>query len=253
MMDEKDKLILFELLQDCRQSVSKIAKSVRLPQQTISYRIKKLEDSKVIKKYTANINYPKLGFSRHSLYLDIKGVSVEEVNRYLNQIINIKEVSCCYMLHEVSQWKLYVSVWTKTIERYDEIQTKIISKFRTKIKNYLSFQSVKSYTYFAKRLNPKKKPSIDIKGNAECVEITESDWKLIEELKKNSKISSMELAKKFRTTASSISRRIASLKKKEIIERFYPILDIKKLGFTEYTYISRVDPSFNKESKQSFK
>jgi len=49
-MDEKDKLILFELLQDCRQSVSKIAKSVRLPQQTVDKRIKKLEKSGVIKK-----------------------------------------------------------------------------------------------------------------------------------------------------------------------------------------------------------
>src|SRR4030042_3979352 len=119
-MDEKDRLILFELLQDCRQSISQIAKAVSLPQQTVSYRIKKLEDSKVIKKYAVNINYPKLGYSRHSLYLDIKGVSAKDVDKYLKEITNIDEVSCCYMLHEISEWKLYVSVWTKTLERYDE-------------------------------------------------------------------------------------------------------------------------------------
>jgi DNA-binding Lrp family transcriptional regulator len=45
-MDEKDKLILFELLQDCRQPISKIAKAVKLPQQTVSYRISKLEKDK---------------------------------------------------------------------------------------------------------------------------------------------------------------------------------------------------------------
>ena len=49
-MDKKDNLILFELLQDYRQPISKIAKAVNLPQQTVSYRIKKLEESKVIKK-----------------------------------------------------------------------------------------------------------------------------------------------------------------------------------------------------------
>ncbi|MBW6442753.1 Lrp/AsnC family transcriptional regulator [Patescibacteria group bacterium] len=139
-MDDKDKLILFELLQDCRQPISKIAKAVKLPQQTVSYRISKLEKEKVIKKYTADVNYPKLGYSRHSIYLDIKGVLASEIEKYLKTITGIREVSCCYMLHEVSQWKVYVSVWTKTIERYDEIQTKILSKFKNKIKNYLPFQ-----------------------------------------------------------------------------------------------------------------
>ena len=74
MVDEKDRQILFELLQDCRQPISKIAKEVKLPTQTVSYRIKKLEKEEVIKKYTININYPKLGFNRHSLYLDLKHI-----------------------------------------------------------------------------------------------------------------------------------------------------------------------------------
>ncbi len=246
-MDEKDKLILFELLQDCRESLSKIAKKVRLPQQTLSYRIKKLEESGIIKKYTANINYPKLGFSRHSIYLDIKGVTADIVEKYLKEITNIQEVSCCYMLHELSQWKLYVSVWTKTLERYDEIQTKILSKFKNKINNYLSFQSITSHTYFARRLNPKKKAKVDIKSNPENIKIKDVDWKLLTLLKENSKIPVIELANKLNLTANSVINKIKSLKKKNVIERFYPILDLKKLGYTEYTYISRIDPSYKKE------
>ena len=77
---------------------------------------------------------------RHSLYLDLRHIGAEEVDHYLKEITGIDEVSCCYMLHDVSQWKLYVSVWTKSISRYDDIQTKIVSKFRKYIKNYLSFQ-----------------------------------------------------------------------------------------------------------------
>jgi Lrp/AsnC family transcriptional regulator, leucine-responsive regulatory protein len=251
--DEKDKLILFELLQDCRQPTAKIAKAVKLPQQTVSYRIKKLEDAKIIKKYTADINYPKFGFSRHSIYLDIRGVSAEQVDKYLKQITSIEEVSCCYMLHEVSQWKLYISVWTKTIERYDEIQTKIMSKFKNKINNFLSFQSVKSFTYFAKRLNPKKKPKVDIKGNPEAVEIKDIDKKLISKLKTNSKIQIVKLAHELKLNANSVIKKIAELRRKGIIERFYPILDMKKLGYTEYTFISRIDPSHKKEIEEFMK
>lgn len=250
VMDEKDKLILFELLQDCRQPLSKIAKAVKLPQQTISYRIKKLEDDNIIKKYTININYPKLGYSRHSLYLDLKYVSAEEVEKYLRHITDIEEVSCCYMLHEVSEWKMYISVWTKTIERYDEIQTKIISKFRKHINNYISFQSVKSYTYFGRIFNPKKKAQCDIKGNPENFELKDIDWKIIDRLRKDSRTPVMKLAKELKTTANTIVRRLKSLKEDNIIERFYPIIDIRKAGYREYTYISRLDPSYNKQIEQ---
>ena len=56
MLDEADKLILYELLQDCRQPLSKIAKSVKLSQQRVHYRIKKLEEQGIIRKYTINFS-----------------------------------------------------------------------------------------------------------------------------------------------------------------------------------------------------
>jgi DNA-binding Lrp family transcriptional regulator len=247
MIDELDREILFELLQDCRKPLSKIAKAVNLPQQTLSYRIKKLEKEGIIKKYTININYPKLGFARHSLYLDLKSVKPEEVDKYLKQITDISEVSCCYMLHDISQWKIYVSVWTKTVERYDEIQTLIVTRFKDYLKNYLSFQSIKSYTYFARRLNTKKKAKVDIKEESPPISIKESDWKLIKLLQLDSRTGAVELSKKLKISVNTIMRRLQFLKKKGIIERCYPILNMNKIGYKEYTFISRIDPSHSKD------
>ena len=254
MVDEADKLILFELLQDCRQPLSKIAKTVKLSQQRVHYRIKKLEEQGIIKKYTINLNYPKLGYSRHSLYLDLRSIDANEVDKYLKHITTINEVSCCYMLHDVSEWKMYISVWTKTIERYDEIQTKIISKFHKHIKNYLSFQSIRSYTYFcARMLNPKKEAKCDIKGNPENLELKELDWKIINHLRKNSNIPLLNLAHQLKVDTNTVKRRIDFLIKENIIERFYVILDINQLGFREYTFISRVSPSHNNEIEKLIK
>lgn len=252
-MDDKDKLILFELQQNCRQPLSSIAKSVKLPQQTVSYRIKNLERQGVIKKYTININYPKLGFSRHSLYLDLRSIDVSEVNNYLKNLTDIREVSCCYMLHGVSQWKVYVSVWTKNIDRYDEIQTKIITKFRKHLKNYLSFQSVKSWSYFARVLNTKKKAKADIKESPSSFELNDLEWKLLDKLRRNANAPVIQLAKELKTTPNTVIRKIKYLKENEIIERFYTILDINKLGLNEYTFISRIDPSHSKQLEQFIK
>lgn len=247
MIDEKDKLILFELLQDSRQPLTKIAKAVRLPQQTVSYRIKKLEDEGIIKKYTINVNYQKIGLNRHSLYLDLKGIKAEEIDDYLKHITDIKEVSCCYMLHDISEWKIYISVWTRTIERYDEIQTKILTRFKNHINNYISFQSVKSYTYFARRLNTKKGAKVDIKEGLDNILLKDIDFKILEKLRENSKIPILQLAKELNTTVNTAMRRIKFLKNKGVIQRFYPIINMKKIGYTEYTFISRLDASYDKD------
>ena len=238
---------MFELLQDCRQHLAKIAKIVKLPQQTVGYRIKKLEQEGIIKKYTANINYQKLGFNRHSLYLDLKHIDSKKVSEYVKSVADIKEVSCCYMLHGLSQWKMYISIWTKDIERYDDIQTKIISKFKKYINNYISFQSVKSYTYFARILNLHKQAKGDVKDTMGNLPIKDLDWKIIEKLKKDSRIPILKLAKECNTTVNTAIKRIQFLEKNDIIQRFYTILDMKKLGLYEYTYISRIDPSHSKE------
>ena len=66
-------------------------------------------------------------------------------------------------------------------------------------------------------------------------------------MKKNSKSSVVELAHKMNLSANSIIKKINLLKKKDIIQRFYPILNLKKIGYTEYTFILRIDPTYEKE------
>jgi len=150
-------------------------------------------------------------------------------------------------LHNLSRWKIYISIWAKDIGRYDEIQTAVLTKFKNHIKNYLSFQSVKSSTYFARVLNPKKKAKVDIKGKVSYIELKERDWKIIRELSKNAKIPIVDLAHKIKSPVATVQSRIRFMKDKEIIQRFYCVLDLKKLNMLEYNFIVRVDPAYEKE------
>ena len=246
-MDEKDRLILFELMQDSRQPLHKIAKAVNLPKQTVDNRIRKLEEDKVITKYALDVNYQKLGMNRHSLYVDLAGVHPQEVDDYLRYITTIDEVSCCYMLDEVSKWKLYISIWTKTIERFDQIQSLILARFKEHIHDYVSFQSVKSFNYFFRILNTRKKAKVDIKEGSENIPIKEVDRKIIHELKGNSKMPLLDIAKKVGSSIDAVKRRMNYLVKNDIIQRFYPMLDRKKAGYTEYTFLSRIDATHEKD------
>lgn len=71
MLDELDKEIINSLLIDSRMSYRKLAKKLKVAVATIMHRVNKLEKEDVIQKYTAKINYEKLGYDIEVL-IDIK-------------------------------------------------------------------------------------------------------------------------------------------------------------------------------------
>jgi DNA-binding Lrp family transcriptional regulator len=60
-LDKKDLQILELLKRDSKLTTSKIAKKTLIPTTTIHNRIKKLEKSGIIKNYTLNLDWKKLG------------------------------------------------------------------------------------------------------------------------------------------------------------------------------------------------
>lgn len=61
MFDEIDQKIINVLIQDASLSTHKIAKKTLIPQTTVLNRINKLKKSGIIKKYTVDIDYNKIG------------------------------------------------------------------------------------------------------------------------------------------------------------------------------------------------
>ncbi len=60
-LDEKDLMILDELKNNSKQRTSGISKKTGIPITTVHNRVKKLESEGIIKNYTVNIDYEKLG------------------------------------------------------------------------------------------------------------------------------------------------------------------------------------------------
>jgi DNA-binding Lrp family transcriptional regulator len=68
-VDTLDLMILRELRENCKQPVKELAKSLRIHPNTLLQRIKKLEKQKVILKYTAEVDFRKLGYDLHAIIM----------------------------------------------------------------------------------------------------------------------------------------------------------------------------------------
>ncbi len=250
MIDEKDKHILFELFQDARQSFSKISRELKIPEKTVTNRVQKMLDSKAIQRFSTIINYQNLGMSRHSLYLDLKIHDQQKEKELVKKVLKIKDVSCCYFLHEVSRWKPYISVWTRTIGEYDNIQSKVLSIFGSTVINYVSFQSVRSYTYLSRLLNPTKIAKCDVKEEVKDIKLDPIENKLLKILHKDARIPLLELAQKLNVHTDTVKRKIKKLQDKNVILRFYPLIDFQQVGVREWTFITRLNLAVKDSEKK---
>ncbi len=95
-IDETDLMILKELRENCKQPVKELAKSLKIHPNTLLQRIKKLEKQKVIIKYTAEVDFRKLGY-------DLQAVIMGEVRKgrigdqeQLHEIANMPQVQYLY-------------------------------------------------------------------------------------------------------------------------------------------------------------
>jgi DNA-binding Lrp family transcriptional regulator len=96
MLDEKDSSILEELMMDSRKTTKAIARELGIPRATVHDRIVKMEQKRIIKKYTAVPDYSQLGLGVTAFILvqfeSEKGLSQRDTADDIASISGIFEV-----------------------------------------------------------------------------------------------------------------------------------------------------------------
>lgn len=95
-IDTVDLMILRELRNDCKRPMRELAQKLRMHPNTLLQRIKRLEKSKVIQKYHAEVDYKTLGYDMHSIVMiRIKKSGLEDEN-LLRDVAKLPEVQALY-------------------------------------------------------------------------------------------------------------------------------------------------------------
>ncbi|MFH0738046.1 MAG: Lrp/AsnC family transcriptional regulator [Candidatus Micrarchaeota archaeon] len=95
-VDTVDLMILRELRNDCKRPMRELAQKLRMHPNTLLQRIKRLEKSKIVRKYHADIDYKALGYDMHAIVMiRIKKSGLED-EKLLQDVANLPEVQSLY-------------------------------------------------------------------------------------------------------------------------------------------------------------
>jgi len=121
-MDSKDVEILEILRKDSRTSMGQIGESLKISKATVSRRIAKLEEDKVITNNSLEIDPSKLDVVKSLLCLQVRGSSVSFV---IDDLSKYEEVR--YIYKSFGDHHLVCEVYTKNVEDlYEMIQSRIL-------------------------------------------------------------------------------------------------------------------------------
>lgn len=145
-VDSIDKKLINILISNSRTSYADMAKEVDLSSPSVIERIRKLENSGIIKSYTANVNYKALGYDILA-FIGISLDSAQSISDFERNIANIDEdlIECH---HVTGDFTMIAKVITKN--------TDTLSNLIKKIRNIRGVQKTNTILVFSTIMDRKK-------------------------------------------------------------------------------------------------
>jgi len=242
-LDLLDKKILYELDINSRASASRIARNVKVPKETINYRIKRLiNDCWVDRLYTI-FNASKFGYSYYKIFLKFHKLTAENENKIIKFITN--NPTCINLRILEGTYDLVFSTIQKNISELRVFLQKFFNNFGTYVLEKEIHTTAKTHKLNQKFLYEGKTVKktfshIDF-GNYSLDEIDLGIMKLIST---NSRVKLTDIANDTFIDSRLIKYRIKKLEKEGVIVTYAAALNLAQIN-REFIQIDMVlkDPA----------
>ncbi|MFH1520927.1 MAG: Lrp/AsnC family transcriptional regulator [Candidatus Micrarchaeota archaeon] len=235
-IDKKDRRIIYELENNCRRSLNKIAKKVGLSKQALHYRIERLVREGAIIQFIANIDYSKLGYVNHEVWLQFNEITKEQKEEFINFLKNhpnIRWLASCG-----GKFDLAMAIMAKDVIFFSEILNQILGRYNGYVQNHFITISKGVWTYPRSYLiNDKENRNqghLLFGGALKTQHLDEKELKILHLLSKNAKLSTVEIAQKVGLTPITIRTKIRQFEKEGIIVGYKAIIQPAAIGIENY-------------------
>ncbi|MFH1240341.1 MAG: Lrp/AsnC family transcriptional regulator [Candidatus Diapherotrites archaeon] len=249
-LDLKDRKLLYELSNDSKQSVSKLSKKIGISEQVALYRMNRLLEKGIIKKFVTIVDFQKFGLLNANVYLKIVNAGKEKEQ----EIIEFAKESPYIDWGIVAYGKdnLILSLFAKNVNHFNELFSEILFKFGEYVINEGYSFNLEMISlprdYFVDADDRVETKVVDIAKSAKKIFVLDKkDFLLLKELSSNSRKTVKELSEKLKLSGNATAHRIKKLEKEGVIAGYTIQIDSNKVGMTYHRIILKIASSSTKK------
>ncbi len=250
-LDLKDKKLLYWLDQDSRATNKELGKKVGLSEQAIGYKLKRLEENRVIKKYVTFVNTPSLGYMHYKILLRLHNTNVKKEKEIIDILVKNKNIR--WVVSCSGKWDINFSMLARNPAEF----TRIYREIERKIGNYISEKNISilinspglTKGYLLGQLGTK----VRLYGEKDVEkEIDIVDKRILKSISQNSRKNVVEIAREIDSTIDVVRYRLQKLEKIGVINGYTLQLGFNTMNILRYSVFFALRKMSNETEKRMF-
>ena len=234
-LDVKDKKIISLLSNNSRMPLSEVAKKVMLSRDSISYRIKRLQENKVVLRLFPLINYKHFGYNIFHVFIIADETNKKEHDGLISDLYNHPNIIS--LMEYNDRWDFHISLIAKNIRDYDRIMTEITTKYKNVIVEKDISEVIRTYkmSFTPYDSNLKINPNIfEHKGKTD---LDEHDMDILKILTQDARQSTYEIGQKIGLNPDTVGYRIKKMIANGPLMNFTALNNFTAMGYHWYTFV----------------
>lgn len=230
-LDSLDRKILFELDCNSRQSFSELARKVHQGRDRVEYRVQKLIERQIIRKFFTSIDISRIGLTIYKTYIRLESnrPKVDEFFSYLQNHNRIYWLALCD-----GGWDLIFCILARSPREFYDVHSEILSKFNDVVLNFSAYTLVRYESFSRNYLTKAARLLKNSGGDAKNANVDRVDIKILRLLTQDARMSTTEIAQRIKSTAAIVQNRITKLEKFQVISGYEVDLNLSALGLQKF-------------------
>jgi len=230
-LDIKDKKILYHLDLNSRQSFSQLGRKVGLYKEIVNYRVKRLQEKGIIVRFNTLIDTLKLGYTCMRFYFNYQYITPEIKKEIIDHFVNFKHTQM--VASQEGAFDLCVFMMAKNISEIHSFWQKTLSNYREYFAKQIIAPFIGENIYTKSFLMDEKDDRINliVRRGGEIIDYDDLDFQILQLLAQNSRIPTIDIAKKLKITTITTTKRIKRLIEQGVILRFHVTINWDIIGY----------------------
>ncbi len=233
MLDRIDRKLLYLLDRNCRQSATQLGKALRIHRNVVLYRMRRLEETGVIRGYFTEVDLKKLGFSTFRLFLRLGGQTPADEQRLVAFLAQLPQT--IWLFQTKGRYDIDLVYATQDQKGFSEFLDDLNMQFNSIIEERRIGVLVQIHHFTKDYLVADRRASSTPRAFEETAYAVDGlDEEMLLHLADHAKTPFVELARLTQRSINTIKERLRTLEKKKVILAYRPFIDTEKTGYTYY-------------------